>query len=457
MNEIPTAQRRFKHPYHQTLVYKMFLASKPDRVRMTFTEALEAIRQVAALTGGLKQIVYLVGWQFDGHDSKYPAWSEVNARLKRPEDPEARASLLWLMREARQYNAVVSLHVNMVNAYENSPLWREYVDKDLIGKNEKGDYLDGGFWGGEQAYVVCAPREWEDGLAQRRIDALLEMLPIAEAGPIHVDAFIATASPWHKVTVGDSAAAMNLILDYWLARGVDVTIEDIDYQFVGRVPMVWHYNVDERTRLMFPPDVLCGGGATWNARGGDWRKGSFPQPHRPEGGCLYEEAWGYSIDGDLGGLQGLPALAESFFLHTVPWLFINQGRPLRLVETAETYEVEFSHGAVTTVRHARPAIGERRSGEGEKRSFVLRHEDRTYLEGTDLCIPAAWLGGDCIAYSKSGCRREWLLPPAWREVREARERPLFPAANGASRSRAVAGGRITVELQPGQAVRLTPA
>ena len=51
-------------------------------------------------TVGIPKIVYLVGWQYNGHDSKYPAWFEVNERLKRPEDKTALESLKWLMKEA---------------------------------------------------------------------------------------------------------------------------------------------------------------------------------------------------------------------------------------------------------------------------------------------------------------------------------------------------------------------
>jgi hypothetical protein len=452
-NPSSTAARRYNHPYHQSLVYKIFLASKPDHVQMTFAETLEAIRQVSEMTAGLRQIVYLVGWQFDGHDSKYPAWSQVNERLKRPEDADARTSLLWLMEKAHQYNAFVSLHINMANAYPNSPLWQEYVDKDLIAKDENGDYLNGGFWGGEQAYYVCAHREWESGLAQDRIDKLLEFLPIAEAGTIHIDIFIATPSPWHKVTVEDSAAAMNKVLDYWFGRGIDVTIEDIDYQFLGRVPMVWHLNVDERSRLMFPPDLLCGGGAAWNARCGDWKRPLHSQPFRPEGGCLYEEAWGYSINKDLVGLQGLPVLGETFFRCTVPWLFLNQGRPVKLTETDEIYEVTFSHGAVTTVHHGRPAIG---GTAGSTPTFTMSQGNRILVDGTDLCLPATWLGRDHIAYSKDGGERQWMLPPEWQDARQADVETLYPVPGERWRME-VHDARLVLRLSAGQAVRLTPA
>jgi hypothetical protein len=119
--------RIFNHQYHQSLVYKVMNACKPDHVYQTFEQTLDIIRRTHHLTRGVKQIVYLTGWQYDGHDSKYPAWFEVNPRLARPGEAPL-DSLLWLVREAREkYNTVVSVHINMCDAYDNSPLWQDYV------------------------------------------------------------------------------------------------------------------------------------------------------------------------------------------------------------------------------------------------------------------------------------------------------------------------------------------
>jgi hypothetical protein len=118
------------------LVVKIFLAEKaPDdgcKVSLTFGQALEVIRKLDNLTCGIPKIAYLVGWQFNGHDSKYPSWAEVNPRLKRAQDATARDSLCWLMDEASKYHTTVSLHINMFDAFEDSPLWKEYLEKDVV-------------------------------------------------------------------------------------------------------------------------------------------------------------------------------------------------------------------------------------------------------------------------------------------------------------------------------------
>ncbi len=210
----------FFRDYHQTLVLKLFLGmegqpverlakdplfQKEHDVMCTFEEALEVIRKTDNLTRGIPKIVYLVGWQKGGHDHEYPAWNEVNPRLKRKQDATALESLRWLIRAARKFNTTVSLHINMVDAYKQSPLWDEYVTKDCFARDANGQLLVAGIqMQGEDMYNVVYPREWETGLAQRRIDGLIRLIPELKAGhTIHVDVFIAQRdggkpiSPWH--------------------------------------------------------------------------------------------------------------------------------------------------------------------------------------------------------------------------------------------------------------------
>jgi hypothetical protein len=84
------------------------------------------------------QIVLLTGWQYEGHDSKYPSWEGVNKHLKRDCDETALDSLRWLIREARQYNCLATLHINMFDAYEDSPLFDAYAAKDILARDQDG-------------------------------------------------------------------------------------------------------------------------------------------------------------------------------------------------------------------------------------------------------------------------------------------------------------------------------
>jgi len=396
---------QYKHAYHQTLVHKIFLARKngsPERI--PFAEALDIIQKIHGFTRGLPQIVYLVGWQFDGHDSKYPSWEEGNIRLKRPEDETAIESLRWLMREARRFNTTVSLHINMDDAYENSPLWEEYVRKDLLIRNADGSLKKAGVWDGEQSYLVCKKREWESGLTRKRIDQLLEMLPIAEAGTVHIDVFAPRENPFHQISLEATADAMKEVLGYWRERGVDVTKEWFHHEFIGLVPMVYHLNMDEASRLKYPPSLICGGGPAWNRRG--YR---FYEPIEwgatfgaPEAGCLYEEAWGISVDGDIFRTSDLPDFQRDVFLRTVPWLFLNKSRPVRHEQTDGRYSVFFENGIESTI---------------ENGIHSLKEGETVFKEGAAYCLPAVWLEDTWVAYDAAGGRRRWRLPENLHRVR----------------------------------------
>ena len=270
-------ERPYIHDYSQTLTVKLFLAAKEPndgcKVYLTFEKALEVIGKLDNITCGIPKIAYLVGWQFNGHDSKYPSWAEVNPRLKRPQDATARESLCWLMAEGRRYHTTVSLHINMFDAYEESPLWKEYLEKDIIAKDLAGNPLEGEVFDAPgatpridtQSYQVSYAREWELGLAQRRIDGLLATMPIQEAGTIHIDAFHSMTpvrhaypqerypsrtkedkgiSPYLGYTLEQEVVTQRKTCSYFRDRGVDVISEGTNFlrpdAFTGLQPMAWN-------------------------------------------------------------------------------------------------------------------------------------------------------------------------------------------------------------------------
>ncbi|MHB1463412.1 MAG: endo-alpha-N-acetylgalactosaminidase family protein [Armatimonadota bacterium] len=434
------------HQYHKCMTNKAFLASKSGGVHMTLDQTLDSIRQLWQITGGIKQIVYLVGWQYEGHDSKYPAFFEANRKLKRAEDPDAHASILWLMQQAKQYNTVISFHINMSDAYENSPLWQEYVDKDLIVRNSDGSLLKGGIWDGEQCYYVSKPREWQAGLTQRRIDQLMKCLPIRESGTIHLDAFCPVPNPKHGITREDECKAMADWCRYWNSKGVDVTCEDFLPELAGLVPMVYHFNLEERGRLIYPPTTICGGGSMWNARYGFGPAPTFPQPNRPEGGCLYEAAWGHSVDRDLG-VGMIPYFAEEFFLKTLPWQFLNNSYPTKHEQIAEKYDVLWKNGTLSSVQHSDGHLTIKRDG-------VL------YVDGQTMFVPAPWMNSAdghqiaIMAFSKKGDKRTWKLPRECQSAKRAIVKRMYPIGDSAVRDVAVKNRSIALELQPGEGVSL---
>ena len=436
----------YHHEYHQSLVYKILAAQKDAGVSLDFEQSLEAIRKVERLTRSIPQIVYLAGWQYEGHDSKYPDFFEVGHRLKGAADATARDSMLRLAGEARQHGATVSVHINMCDAYENAPSWDFYRKNDLLIRNADGSLAKGGVWGGEQSYLVCKAREWAAGQIQVRIDRLLELLPfIVDNGTIHIDVFQPRQSPFHGVTEQDDLAAMKQILLHWQKRGVDVTTEWFHFEFEGLTPMVWHLNIEEDARLKLPPEVICGGGSEWNFRRRYWSMDAYGAHwiRFPQAGCLYERAWGESMTVDVRSPQFEADFIQQFCLKTLPWYFLNRHRARRLVHTADCYRVEFDGDVHTEV-----------SGGG--RRFCLSEGGRTYVQGNDLCMPALWRPMELIAFSQEGADRTWPLPANWKGISRVAVHPLWPE-EGTVVEKSVADEHVSLRLLPGQAMYIVPA
>ena len=403
----------FYRDHQQALVLKLFLGmegqpverlakepmfQKPHDVMCTFEEALEVIRKADNLTRGIPKIIYLVGWQKGGHDHGYPAWSEVNPRLKRAQDATALESLRWLIREGRKFNTTVSLHLNMADAYQQSPLWAEYVAKDCFAKDESGKLLVGGIqMKGEDMYSVVYPKEWEAGLAQRRIDGLIQMIPeLKEGHTIHIDVFIANRdggrpmSPWHAkpenggLTPVKYVETQRKIFHYWRDRGFDVTGEGTGWahppgeHFVGLQAMSWWYSWNP----MEIPECLGARGRTDRGGDGDFRFGSSMHG---------EEIWQKDKD-QMPGFQGM------FCRTTLPWYYLSRLERVKLENNA----LHYSDGVV-----ARTEGGKRIIRKGD---FVLREDDH-------LFVPALWNGKEIIAYSRQGyASKTWQLPEDWKGI-----------------------------------------
>ncbi len=396
----------FNH-YHDSVVYKIYMKSKGAQPATTIDDSLGIIKLIHDLSGGLHQIVYLVGWQFDGHDSKYPDWSGVGAHCASSLSPDPLTSLRKAMEAARAYNADLSLHVNMNDAYTNAPSWKTYVEKDLFCRHKDGGIVRGGKWGGEWSYRISHVKEFRAGYAQKRILALLEMLPdLKRSGTIHIDALFGQGSPYENISDLDDHKAVGQIVDFWHQQGVDVTTEFLStMDQIGWFPMCYHMNMDEQMHLEIPPTLLCGGDDAWNTRKGfDYYKRQRGwMSCCPTGGSAYEEAWGVgSTRGDLGGwaLKRPTDLADRLFATAFLFCYYNQSVPKRHWADAEHYVVERANGVVATVRK-------------RDRHLTVTDNGRLVLDGGDCLLDLPHNGGTLLAFSRTGCDRSFKLPAAF--------------------------------------------
>jgi len=442
-------ERPYIHDYTKTMTMKMFLA-EPDgrggsRVFIDIDKAADIIRRVDRMTMGAPKILYLVGWQYNGHDDRYPAWHEGNPAIKRAEDRTPIESIRWLMEEGSRHHTTVSVHINMYDAYENSPLWNTYVEKGLLNTTTDGKPDKAGVWNGLQAYSINYGREWETGFAKKRIDEILELLPLERAGTVHIDAFHCRPDMGRGQGYEDSQAARRKIFRYWRDRGIDVTSEFLydepvfgyekpgPDQLIGLQPMAWHFSQKLSDYIDRPAGLICGGSAGHRGKPGGEKLGALFGEN-----IVGEPLWAdWKNRTFRSGWEG--HFLEDFCLKYLPFRFLNGLHRLSAACTPGEITAKLSKN-VTTMLNG-PVILQG----GEK----LR-------EGNDVLLPADWISKKTlITYSKDGGTRTWTLPRPLKGASSASVQDLTTEGPGKETIRRVSGSRMTFPYLPGQAYIVT--
>lgn len=383
---------KFNYDYSQTVVLKIGIG-KPDKngvpqIFNTFDGVLEKIREADALTLGAPKIMYLVGWQYGGHDDKYPAFFEVNEHAKRPGDETALQSLLRLVQEAKQYHTVISYHINLSDAYADSPLWQTYIDHDLILRNRFGRLKKTGVWNGRPAYQVRFAEEYRSGFFQKRADRLLRLLPLAEAGTVHIDAFFVRKGK--DTSIAEEKFYRRKMIEYFADRGVDVTSEFIYREqkngyrahfgksdVIGLIPCFWHLVLTQKEYLKYPPALIAGGKLNMNLQRDKDLQYLFYGNTTGEGSFGLKDGWQESF-------------TREFALGAVPYFYLNAHRLLGVTGIGKGRKAVFDGGVTSSVR------GRRIEKDGE----ILK-------ENETLCIPIGWKKGSSYAWSGIKCEKSF--------------------------------------------------
>jgi hypothetical protein len=439
-------ERPYIHDYTKTFTTKIYLAGPtPDQkgsyVSTTFSEALDVIKDIDAMTLGVHKIIYLVGWQYLGHDSKYPAWHEVNESLKRFKDKTALDSLLWLFAEAEKYNTTLSLHINMWNAFDNSPLWQTYLDAGLITLDENGEPAKDRVWAGGQGYTINYKREWESGFAKKRIDELCAMLPIQKAGTIHIDAMVAWADPGHGDTLEEVQEGRRQIIRYWRELGVDVTSELIynetgEADLIGLYPAVWNFSQTLDQYIERPASLISGINAA------DW--------YITTDGKINAELFGYQGCAEQivaqHPLTWKPLMFDDFMQKNIKFFYLNTLERQSASEGNDDIRVKFSGDVESFIEFTDLGIGKP----------TATRKGKIMQEGADFCFPAPWYRADtAIAYSAGGGSFEYDLSAImdWSANGEVYLTGITPSGLSNKKTKAnLRGGKLEINLKAGNAV-----
>lgn len=282
----------------------------------TFAQAGDYIRKLSNLTDAWPQACFILGWQNEGMDTKYPHVKTINARLGGYD------AYLRLKALGETYNCNVGLHDNFDDAYENSPAWEE----KNIARLPDGRLWKSRNWTRDVSYVQGLAKYMKRGGVER-IDYTCDRYRLHETAHVDVLSWFAIRNDWDPAH--PASGIQNLyegryrVLDEFAKRGVDVSSEALRYPMVGRMNLCFQ---EEEAFGECPfgghpvPIIPCiyknailHGGGVWN----DWS--------RPYGLWLINNihkllwfGWDHPVAEDLS------VLTELFYLLHHPWFKIHR-------------------------------------------------------------------------------------------------------------------------------------
>lgn len=433
----------FNYDYSKCMVMKLGMANPEKKipnkshVKLTFSEALEYIKKIDNITQGITKIYYLVGWQYLGHDDKYPDFFEVNEALKRPEDKTAYDSFKWFCEEAKKYHSVISVHINFNDAYDNAPSFSEFVKNKALIRKKNGKINPIENYNGRKCYKTCLKTYWETGLFKKMFDRFVETFPfIAEAGTIHVDNFQCYKNYAPYVSIKEMQNARREMIKYVHSKGIDITSEftykesdslpnkpflglprdhsrKCPMDTVGLIPMSWWcYRMTEKELLETPPSVYCGG----EFREKKYNSLFYGNMHGED--IVTKENRNWAED-----------FIQRFATYQVPCHFLNSHKRLSINGNKSNLSCIFADNIISYAK-------------GEK----INKNGKIIKDGDTLFLPFVHKAKQYIAYSTKGDIRVWDVPEE--NIKSAKIYRITENGNQFIKEIEITGSKIELIIKP---------
>ena len=416
--------------YADKLVYKIFLDEPGQRDITTFPEALELFTKIAHLTDRAPQIVYLVGWQYTGHDTGYPSVDRVNERLGGYD------GLVKLIKEAEKMNVVVSFHDNYDDTYMANPGW----DPETVSRDTLGNLMEAGVWNSGQCYLISSYKyAVKSGL--ERVRDTLRRYPIKTS--YHIDVLSGAFKGGRRYDFNPespSAAKKNLegkfmIIDEFAKHGVDVTTEDFSSLFVGNVS--WFLNLCVRDNVYYRNEeeiplipFVYHSKVSFGGIGGEGKSGIMKS-------LLYGASSFRSLRAPFKSLHGI---TDRFYLVVLPWNKLYSRKMGSYVKSGTIEKVTYEDGSYVEVDH-------------EAKKYVVQVDGEVISKDFTCFVPKgdnAYLG-----YSRDGGPFSYPLPKRWKKAQSVKVVKLSEDSNTTPTSFKLKNGFITFSAELGTPYKIT--
>lgn len=436
----------YNYDYTKCMMMKLGMAypekdGKSSHVLMTFEQALDAIKKIDNITQGITKIYYLVGWQYLGHDDKYPDFFEVNEALKRPEDETARDSFIWLYNAAKKYNSVISVHINFNDAYDNAPSFNLFKEKGALIRKKNGLPHAIEKYNGRACYKTDHKTYWETGLFQQQFDKLLEVLPfLTDAKTIHVDNFQCYKNYAPYVSIKEMQEARKKMILYVREKGMDITSEftykesddllnrpifglprehqpSAPMNTVGLIPASWWCTRMTRKELIETPPQIYSGGMYRDKRYKNYLYGNM---HGEDVIIMKNKNWAEDFLHDFATIQ-------------VPFNFLCTHQRLAIKGFGISERCEFSDDIVSYNKGRR-----------------ITQNGNIIKDGETLFLPFVQKENCFFAYSKNGDGRLWNINNNKSEA--ANIFKITINGNEFIKQQSVSNGTIPLQINKGEAL-----
>ena len=247
--------------YDDTLFYKIRLdasgeidTNRPETHSQIFTleDAKNIIMNIYKLSGGMRQVVYLVGWQKGGHDFEYPYPHKSGFNPK----CGTREEFIKLCDELKHFNVDLSFHDNFDDAYLSDTY---EINKDILSIDEKGKPWKGWLWAGGMSYIISPYAYLKTNEITERVKAVSNEYGIR--GTYHLDVMSSEVRRYSFRQSELSAAKENVeakrgIIDLFNKEDIDITSEMLSFPFIGKIGYAYSSRYDFNSQLFIGETVI---------------------------------------------------------------------------------------------------------------------------------------------------------------------------------------------------------
>lgn len=226
-------------------------------------------------------------------------------------------------------------------------------------------------------------------------------------------------------------------LEYWRAKGLDVTSEWVMDYMTGSVPYAWHFNArTQEDYINVPATVYTGSGINPDIKTSDFGLGFL------FGTSMYgEDIWPIAIKNEGYNEEWEKDFAREFYLKSLQYFFLNKLDRKSVTGTGDERTAYFSDGVSTSLRDS-----------------LVSRKNVNFREGNTVLFPVVWKDEPSIAtYSLLGENsKRFNLPDLWQYLGTVDLYEISTNGLHYVGKRKVSKGGVVLNLKAGQPYLIKP-